>query len=84
VRRSSDAGAIPRSRHACSASSIRPRAARAARELSIQYVDLVDYLALAAEVTGLSAETITRHAKLDRADSALRYAANPTPARIGD
>jgi hypothetical protein len=47
-------------------------------------VDLVDYLALAAEVTGLSAETITPHAKLDRADSALRCAANPTPARIGD
>lgn len=39
--------------------------------MSIEYVDLVDYLAIAAEVTGLSVETITHAAKLDLADSAL-------------
>jgi death-on-curing protein len=39
--------------------------------VSIEYVELVDYLAIAVEVTGLSVETITRVAKLDLADSAL-------------
>jgi death-on-curing protein len=39
--------------------------------VSIEYVELVDYLAIAAEVTSLSVETITRVAKLDLADSAL-------------
>lgn len=39
--------------------------------MSIEYVELVDYLAIAVEVTGLSVETITRVAKLDLADSAL-------------
>lgn len=34
-------------------------------------VELVDYLAIAVEVTGLSVETITRAANLDLADSAL-------------
>jgi hypothetical protein len=43
----------------------------AAREVSIEYVELVDYLAIAVEVTGLSVETITRVAKLHLADSAL-------------
>ena len=39
--------------------------------MSIEYVELVDYLAIAVEVTGLSVETTTRVAKLDLADSAL-------------
>lgn len=39
--------------------------------MSVEYVELVDYLAIAVEVTGLSAETIARVAKLDLADSAL-------------
>jgi len=39
--------------------------------VSVEYLDLVDYLAIAAEVTGLGVETITRVAKLDLADSAL-------------
>jgi hypothetical protein len=39
--------------------------------VSIAYVELVDYLAIAVEVTGLSVETITRVANLDLADSAL-------------
>jgi death-on-curing protein len=39
--------------------------------VSVEYVELVDYLAIAVEVTGLSAETIARVAKLDLADSAL-------------
>jgi death-on-curing protein len=37
----------------------------------VEYVDLVDYLAIAAEVTGLDAETITRVTKIELADSAL-------------
>jgi death-on-curing protein len=39
--------------------------------VSIEYLELVDYLAIAVEVTGLSVETITQVAKLDLADSAL-------------
>jgi death-on-curing protein len=39
--------------------------------VSIEYVELVDYLAIAVEVTDLSVEAITRVAKLDLADSAL-------------
>ncbi len=39
--------------------------------MSIEYVELVDYLAIAVEVTALSVETVTRIAKLDLADSAL-------------
>jgi len=39
--------------------------------VSIEYLELVDYLAIAVEVTGLSVETITRVANLDLADSAL-------------
>ncbi len=39
--------------------------------MSVTYVDLVDYVAIAAEVTGLDAETVLRVAKLDLADSAL-------------
>lgn len=39
--------------------------------MSVRYVDLVDYVAIAAEVTGLDVETVMRVAKLDLADSAL-------------
>jgi death-on-curing protein len=39
--------------------------------VTVEYVDLVDYLAIAAEVTGLDIETVTKVAKLDLADSAL-------------
>jgi death-on-curing protein len=39
--------------------------------VTVEYVELVDYLAIAAEVTELSVETITRVAKLDLAESAL-------------
>jgi death-on-curing protein len=39
--------------------------------VSIEYVDLVDYIAIAAEVTGLDAETIIRLPNLPLAESAL-------------
>ena len=39
--------------------------------MSVTYVDLVDYIAIAAEVTGLDVDTLMRMAKLDLADSAL-------------
>jgi death-on-curing protein len=39
--------------------------------VSVTYLDLVDYLAVAAEVTGLDVATLTRVTKLDLADSAL-------------
>lgn len=39
--------------------------------MSVAYVDLVDYVAIAAEVTGLKVDTLMRVAKLDLADSAL-------------
>jgi death on curing protein len=39
--------------------------------VSVEYLELADYLAIAAEVTGLDVETLTRVAKLDLADSAL-------------
>lgn len=39
--------------------------------MSVRYVGLVDDVAIAAEVTGLELETVTRTAKLDLADSAL-------------
>jgi hypothetical protein len=39
--------------------------------VSVAYLDLADYLAIAAEVTGLDVNTLTRVAKLDLADSAL-------------
>ncbi len=46
--------------------------------MNIGYLDLVDYLAIAAEVTGLSVETIAHVAKLDLADSALHELADLT------
>ena len=39
--------------------------------MSVEYLDLVDYRAIAADATGLSVETIAHVAKLDLADSAL-------------
>lgn len=39
--------------------------------MSVQYLGLVDYLAVAVEVTGLRAEAIARVTNLDLADSAL-------------
>jgi death-on-curing protein len=39
--------------------------------VSIHYVDLVDYLAIASEVTGIDPVTLTKVTKLDLADSAL-------------
>ena len=39
--------------------------------MSIEYLDLSDYLAIAVEVIGLSAATVVRVTKLDLADSAL-------------
>ena len=39
--------------------------------MSVVYLDLADYVAIAAEVTGLDVETLMRVAKLDLADSAM-------------
>ena len=39
--------------------------------MSVAYLDLADYLAIAAEVTGLAPTTLQMVAKLDLADSAL-------------
>ncbi len=39
--------------------------------MNVQYIDLADYLAIAVEVTGLDAETLTRVVKVDLAESAL-------------
>lgn len=39
--------------------------------MSVVYLELVDYLAIAAEVTGLAVEPLVKATKLDLADSAL-------------
>jgi death-on-curing protein len=39
--------------------------------VTTEYVELIDYLAIAAEVTGLDVKTTIRVAKLDLAGSAL-------------
>lgn len=39
--------------------------------MSVAYLDLADYIAIAAEVTSLDVDTVMRVAKLDLADSAL-------------
>ncbi len=39
--------------------------------MSVEYLDFVDYLAIAAEVTGLDNEAVMLVARLDLADSAL-------------
>jgi len=39
--------------------------------VTVEYVDLVDFIAIAAEVTGLDSETVMRVSRLELADSAL-------------
>ena len=39
--------------------------------MSVRYLDLVDYLAIAAEITGLDDDSASRVARLHLADSAL-------------
>jgi death on curing protein len=39
--------------------------------VTVEYVDLVDYIAIAAEVTALDVDTVMRVSRLDLADSAL-------------
>ena len=39
--------------------------------MNTEYLELADYLAISAEITGLGEETITKVTKLDLADSAL-------------
>lgn len=39
--------------------------------MSVRYLDLVDYLAVAAEITGLDDDSVSRVARLHLADSAL-------------
>lgn len=39
--------------------------------MTVAYIDLVDYLSISAEVTGLDVKTLIRVTKLDLADSAL-------------
>lgn len=43
--------------------------------MSVEYVDLVGCIAIAAEVTGLDVETVMRVSRLDLADSALHASA---------
>jgi death-on-curing protein len=40
--------------------------------VSIRYIELVDYLAIAADITGLDVNVLARVAKIDLADSALQ------------
>lgn len=44
--------------------------------MSIYYVELVDYLAIAAEITGLDTNTLIRVTKVDLAESALHAPAS--------
>lgn len=39
--------------------------------MSVEYLGLADYIAIATEVTGLSPETLASAGRLDLADSAL-------------
>ena len=39
--------------------------------MSVEYLDLVDFIAIAAEITGLDVDSLMRVARLDLADSAL-------------
>ncbi len=43
--------------------------------MTVEYLDLADYVAIAAEVTGLDTSTVMKAANLDLADSALHAAA---------
>ena len=45
--------------------------ARAPGEVTVEYLDLADFVAIAAEVTGLDTATVMKLASLDLADSAL-------------
>jgi len=47
------------------------RTARTPRSVNVEYPDLTDYPAVAAEVTGTDLKTIANATKLDLADSAL-------------
>lgn len=40
--------------------------------MTVRYLDLADYIAIATGVTGLDSHVITRITNLDLADSALR------------
>ena len=39
--------------------------------MTVEYLDLADYIAIACEITGLDAVTVMKVANLDMADSAL-------------
>ena len=39
--------------------------------MTVEYLDLADYIAISAAVTGLDVETVMKVANLDLADSAL-------------
>jgi death-on-curing protein len=43
--------------------------------VTVEYLDLADYVAIAAEVTGLDVNTVTKVTNLNLADSALHAAA---------
>ena len=43
--------------------------------MTVEYLDLADYVAIAAEVTGLDTATVMKAANLDLADSALHATA---------
>ncbi len=44
--------------------------------MSIRYVELTDYLAIAAEITGLDTNTLIQATKIDLAESALHAPAS--------
>ena len=44
--------------------------------MNVDYVDLVDYVAIAAEVTGVDTAALMRTTRLDLADSALHAPAS--------
>jgi hypothetical protein len=44
--------------------------------VTVEYLDLADYVAIGAEVTGLDAATVMKVANLDLADSALHAPAS--------
>jgi death-on-curing protein len=48
--------------------------------VSIRYVELADYLAIATEITGLDTDTLIRVTKVDLAESAM----HPPAAGFGE
>ena len=48
--------------------------------MTVEYLDLADYVSISAEVTGLDIETVMKVANLDLADSALHAPAGPARA----